>query len=57
MAFVSPVLHDGEQNPPFLRKAEALQRASEPVSYLSIACTLSEHLKARPEVAPLGNGG
>ena len=38
----------------FHRKAEALQRASEPGSCVSIACTLSEHLNARPSVAPKG---
>ena len=32
----------------FLWKAEILQRISEPGSYLSIACTQSEHLNARP---------
>ena len=37
---------------PFLWKAKALQRISEPGYYVSIACTLSEHLKARPEVSP-----
>jgi hypothetical protein len=41
----------------FPRKAEALQRASEPGSCVSIACTLSEHLNARPLVAPLGDRG
>ena len=41
----------------FLWKAEALQRASEPGSCVSIACTLSEHLNARPSVARLGDGG
>ena len=40
----------------FHRKAEALQRASEPGSCVSIACTLSEHLNARPSVARLGDG-
>ena len=49
---VSPVLHDEEPDPPFLWKAEALQRASEPGFYLSIACIQSEHLNARPEVSP-----
>ena len=37
---------------PLLWKAEALQRASEPGYFVSIACTQSEHFKARPEVAP-----
>ena len=52
LPFVSQVLHDGEPKPHFLWKAEALQRSSEPGSYLSIACTLSEHLNARPSVSP-----
>ena len=41
----------------FPRKAEALQRASEPGSCVSIACTLSEHLNARPAGGAVGDGG
>ena len=50
LSFASPVSITKCKSP--LPQAEVLQRTSEPGSYLSIACTLSEHLNARPSVSP-----